>query len=211
MATNILAIIATFFCHEIDHSLGALLPTLRGQFCSCQREIFSKIMRIEDMSLPAATLPVQNHSALQAFVWGGLLCGVLDITAALVVYGYLGAKPLRLLQGIAGGLLGPRTYGGGVGAAFLRLFCHFLIAFSAAAVYVAASQFLPFLVQQAAVCGALYGVAVYFFMNRVVVPLSAAIKLPFSLKMMLIGVVIHIFCVGLPIALVARRFSRFTM
>ena len=44
-------------------------------------------------------------------------------------------------------------------------------------------------------------------MNRVVVPLSGAIKYPFSLQMMAIGVVIHIFCVGLPIALVVRRRS----
>jgi hypothetical protein len=38
-------------------------------------------------------------------------------------------------------------------------------------------------------------------MNRIVVPLSAATKYPFSLKMMFIGVVIHMFCVGLPISL----------
>jgi hypothetical protein len=38
-------------------------------------------------------------------------------------------------------------------------------------------------------------------MNRVVVPLSGAIKFPFSFKMMAIGIVIHIFCVGLPIAM----------
>jgi hypothetical protein len=44
-------------------------------------------------------------------------------------------------------------------------------------------------------------------MNRVVVPLSAATKFPFSFKMMVIGIVIHIFCVGLPIALAARRFA----
>jgi hypothetical protein len=55
--------------------------------------------------------------------------------------------------------------------------------------------------------GVLYGVAVYFFMNRIVVPLSAARKYPFSFKMMVIGVVIHIFCVGLPIALSVRRFA----
>jgi len=48
---------------------------------------------------------------------------------------------------------------------------------------------------------------VYFFMNRVVVPLSHARKYPFSLKMMIIGVVIHIFCVGLPISSTVKRFS----
>jgi hypothetical protein len=64
------------------------------------------------------------------------------------------------------------------------------------------------LIEHAVVSGVLYGVAVYFFMNLIVVPFSAAAKRPFSLRMMLIGVVIHIFCVGLPISLSVRRFSR---
>jgi hypothetical protein len=151
----------------------------------------------------AATPAVQ---ALPAILLGGFTCGVLDITAALVVYGFFGLKPLRLLQGIAGGLLGPRTYTGGLATALLGLLCHFLIAFLAATVYVTLSRAVPFLIQHALVSGPLYGIAVYFFMNRIVVPLSAATKYPFSFKMMLIGVVIHIFCVGLPISLAARRF-----
>jgi hypothetical protein len=163
------------------------------------------------MSLPATTLPSQNPNTLLAIFWGGSLCGVLDITAALVVYGTMGAKPLRLLQGIAGGLLGPRTYGGGIATALLGLLCHFVIAFSAAAVFVTASRLAPFLVRHAVLSGVLYGIAVYFFMNRIVVPISAAAKFPFSFKMMVIGVVIHIFYVGLPIALAARRFARFTV
>jgi hypothetical protein len=163
------------------------------------------------MNSPATTLAAQNPDAMLAILWGGLLCGVLDITAALVVYGTMGAKPLRLLQGIAGGLLGPRTYGGGFATALLGLVCHFVIAFSAAAVFVAASRVAPLLVRYALVSGVLYGIAVYFFMNRVVVPFSAAARFPFSFKMMVIGVVIHIFCVGLPIALAARRFGRFTV
>jgi hypothetical protein len=53
----------------------------------------------------------------------------------------------------------------------------------------------------------LYGAAVYFFMNQNVIPLSRATKYPVSMEMMLIGVVIHICCVGLPIALTARWVS----
>ncbi len=159
------------------------------------------------MSTPSATHPARKANALLAILWGGFACGVLDITAALVVYGFLGAKPVRLLQGIAGGLLGPRTFDGGLVTALLGLVCHFVIAFSAAAVYFAASRRVPFLVQHAVVSGALYGVGVYFFMNRIVVPLSLATKYPFSFKMMLIGVVIHIFCVGLPISIATRRYS----
>jgi len=58
------------------------------------------------------------------------------------------------------------------------------------------------------VSGVLYGVAVYFFMNRIVVPLSAAATRPFSMKFMIVGMIIHIFCVGLPIPLTVRRFSK---
>jgi hypothetical protein len=145
--------------------------------------------------------------APRAILWGGLICGVLDITAAFLVYGMFGAKPIPLLQGIAAGLLGPRASSGGLATAALGLLCHFVIAFLAATVYYGVSRALPWVLQYAIAAGALYGVVVYFFMNRVVVPLSAARKFPFSLKMMIIGVTIHIFCVGLPIAIMARRFS----
>jgi len=144
---------------------------------------------------------------MMAILWAGLACGVLDITAALTVYSFFGLKPIRLLQGIASGLLGPRAFGGGLATALLGLACHFVVAFSAAAVYVGMSRLWPFLIEQAVLSGALYGVAVYFFMHDVVVPLSAAKKSPFSLKMTSVGIVIHIFCVGLPIAIAVRRFS----
>jgi hypothetical protein len=138
----------------------------------------------------------------------GLSCGVMDISAALVVYGLMGSKPLRLLQGIAGGILGPRTYSGGISTALLGLAFHFVIAFGAATIFFLASRVMPFLLNHAVLSGVFYGIAVYFFMNRVVVQLSAATKFPFSIKMMLIGVIIHIFCVGIPISLNIRRYAR---
>ena len=150
----------------------------------------------------------ENANAVRTVLWAGFACGVLDITAAFVVYGFFGAKPVPLVQGIASGLLGPRAFQGGLATALLGLFCHFLIAFGAAAVYFAASRAIPFLIQNAVVSGALYGVAVYFFMNRIVVPLSAAAKRPFSMRLMIVGMVIHVFCVGLPISLSVRRFSK---
>src|SRR5256885_16452725 len=141
---------------------------------------------LEFMNSADATLLSQKTNVPLATVWGGLVCGILDITAALVVYGAMGAKPLRLLQGIAGGLLGPRTYSGGIATALLGLLCHFVIAFSAAAVYVGASRLAPVLVRHAIPFGALYGIAVYFFMQGVI-RLSAAARFPFSLEMMVIG------------------------
>lgn len=144
-----------------------------------------------------------------AIFWAGLVSGALDITAAFLAYGCFGLKPIPLLQGIAAGLLGPpRALAGGLATAALGLACQFFIAFSVAAIYYAASHRLSFLLKHAIVSGILYGVAVYFFMNRIVVPLSAARKYPFSWEMMFIGVTIHILCVGLPIAWLVRRFSQ---
>jgi|SRR5208282_5762981 len=155
----------------------------------------------------AATIPDQKSRSRRAILWAGLTCGVMDITAASVVNGLLGVSPIRMLQGIASGLLGPRSFAGGLATAGLGLLCHFAIAFSAASVYFALSRGIRFLVQHAALSGALYGVAVYFFMNRIVVPLSGARRHPFSFELMVIGLVVHIFCVGLPISLTVRRYS----
>jgi len=149
----------------------------------------------------------ERNCITRAIFWGGLICGFLDITAAFVVYGFFGARPIPILQGIAAGLLGPRAHDGGLATAALGLVCHFVIAFSAAAAYNVIGQWLTMLRATPFVFGPLYGIAFYFFMNRIVVPLSGARKYPFSVKMMLIGVAIHVFCVGLPIALAARRFS----
>lgn len=151
--------------------------------------------------------PASGTAAARAIAWAGLLSGALDITAAFLVYGAFGARPIPLLQGIAAGLLGSRALAGGMATAALGLFLQFFIAISFAGVYYMASRYLPFLLRRTIVAGALYGVAAYFFMNRIVVPLSAAHRYPFSLKMMAIGVTIHIVCVGLPIAIAIRRFS----
>jgi uncharacterized membrane protein YagU involved in acid resistance len=159
------------------------------------------------MNAAATASAAGGAQALPAILWAGLVCGTMDITAALTVYGHYGLMPMRLLQGIAAGLLGPRSYEGGTATAALGLFCHYFIAYSAATVYFAASRGMPILVRHFIGFGALYGVAVYFFMQLVVLPLSNATRRPFSIKMTVIGVVIHIFCVGLPIATMVRRFS----
>jgi len=160
------------------------------------------------MSTTASDVYARNPRALPTILRAGLVSGALDITAALVVYARFGRSSVRLLQGIASGLLGQAAFQGGLATALLGLVCHFFIATSAAAVYFAASRRLPILIERAVVSGALYGVVVYFFMQLVVIPLSAIGPRPFSLRATIIGIVIHIFCVGLPIALIVRRYSR---
>src|SRR5947207_8455830 len=86
----------------------------------------------------------KDPNAMLAVLWAGLACGVLDITAAFIVYGFFGAKPVPLLQGIASGLLGPKTFDGGLSTALLGLLCHFVIAYGEATVFFVASRAIPF-------------------------------------------------------------------
>ena len=146
--------------------------------------------------------------AFDTIVNGGLVVGVLDGLSAVINSGLRGTSPDRVFQFIASGLLGPASFSGGLPTALVGVLLHFLIAFVAAAVYYLASLSFPILIRQAVVCGILYGVAVYFFMSRIVMPLSATPKFPFSFTQLLTGVIIHILFVGLPIALLARRSAK---
>jgi uncharacterized membrane protein YagU involved in acid resistance len=134
---------------------------------------------------------------------------VLDITSALVGYGLIGVKPIRILQSVASGWMGPAAFQGGVPAAILGTAFHFLIAFSAAVVYYAASRKLSFMRQRPFLAGILYGEAVFFFMHFVVIPLSHAHQSPMSLSLpfLVAGPLGHPFFVGLPIAYATYRFA----
>jgi len=154
---------------------------------------------------PGHSASAEGPRALPAIFWGGLAAGVLDITVAFIRWG----NPPRILKGVASGLLGPQAFRGGWGTAALGTALHFLIAFSAATVYYAASRKLAFLTRRALLWGFLYGIAVYMFMSWVVVPLSAfpKSKAPFSLTSLVLSLLTHMFCVGLPIALAVRRYA----
>ena len=150
---------------------------------------------------------------LQPILIGGLIAGVLDITYACA-FSYIrsGRTPIVVLQSVASGALGRDAYQGGAKTAALGLGFHFVIALAAAAVYVLASRALPFMTTHPIISGMVYGLCVYAFMNCVVLRVSAirATTWPWSYpKSVLIGgLLIHMFGIGLPIALVNRRYSK---
>jgi hypothetical protein len=147
-----------------------------------------------------------RSNALRAIAWAGSIAGILDISSAFILWKQRGIGPVRGLQLIATGLLGPSSYDHGLASAALGLAAHFLITFTAAILFYTASRKLPFLTQHAITCGLAYGVAIYTFMNGVVLPL-AAFKPKYTVSSIAIGVLIIMFLVGLPIALIVRRFS----
>jgi hypothetical protein len=163
------------------------------------------------MSAATAELSADGSRAARAIVWGGVLAGVGDITFAFVVSGMRGVGPVRVLQSVAGGLLGRAAAEGGLATAALGGVLHFLIAFVWAAVYWLASRKLKVLVRHPVVCGLLYGFAVYAFMYLVVLPLSAAYFKPtFTPYTVALNGAGHMLLVGLPIALAAAKFTNQT-
>ena len=142
---------------------------------------------------------------LRTVLVAGALAGALDIVAAFIIYGVRGVSPVRILQSISSGLEGGAAFQGGAGSAALGLVLQFVIATGAAWVFYTASLQLPQLLQRPVASGAAYGIVVYIVMNFIVVPLSAVPKRPFDWTLAPLIVIVHIVCVGIPIALVVQR------
>lgn len=165
-----------------------------------------------------------------AIAAGGVVAGTLDILYAFLAYGPLsyGASPERVLHSVASGWIGrDAARAGGMETAALGLLSHFAIATLMATAFVIAAANAPMLKRRALAAGLTYGFVLYVVMNYVVVPLSAAhesqhfatgfdeitarLTVAFSSirpenPIELAGTLFtHMFLVGLPIALLAKR------
>jgi hypothetical protein len=146
-----------------------------------------------------------NSSIARAVLAGGAVAGTLDIVYACTRNAGFGKPGVWTLQSVASGWLGEAAFQGGMPAAMLGLASHYGIMLVIAAVYVLAGTRLAALRTHALACGALYGIAVYLFMNFVVIRLSAfPYDLSYPLSRLLEGFVSHTVLIGIPIALAAR-------
>lgn len=151
----------------------------------------------------------RDHSAVAVIVKVWLVAGTLDIADALIFNAARGISPVIVLRHIAAGLIGLRAANSGVAMPALGLALHYLIALIWTAVFYAASRRLSILYRHAVLCGLLYGIIVYVLMNWVVLPLSALppMKRPVALASRVNGVLAVMFCIGLTISLLTRRFA----
>jgi hypothetical protein len=134
----------------------------------------------------------RNSGRVQAIVAGGLIVAVLDGVNAVIAYNLaFGMKPVAIYQFVASGLMGQAAFAGGLGTALFGLAIHFFIAFTAAAVFVLASERLPQLRRDAVGWGLAFGVATFVVMGFVVIPLSRIPPSSPSLPLLLNGVIRH--------------------
>ena len=112
-----------------------------------------------------------RHSAIAAILLGGLIAGTIDIGSACIISGY---NPETILHSIASGVLGANSFYGGLPTAALGLVLQWALSLIIAAIYVIAATRIELLQRFWIAGGLAYGVVIFFVMNDIVVPLSAA-------------------------------------
>jgi hypothetical protein len=136
-----------------------------------------------------------------------LFAGTCDIVFA-TGFSYLrrGVPPSRVLQFVASGALGAQAFQGGTATAALGLALHYLNALIITAVFFAAAAVRPALVRRPLIVGAAYGAAVFWVMNFIVIPFSRIGPRPTRPAVVVVPeLLVHMFLIGYPIALAARR------
>jgi hypothetical protein len=104
---------------------------------------------------------------------GALCLGTWDLLFARIYWNAEGVTLVRVLQSIASGIYGKASHDGGVKTAIVGAVCQYLIALCMVLAYFLVSRRIGWLVRWPVPLGLAYGIFLYFFMNLVVVPLSA--------------------------------------
>ena len=143
----------------------------------------------------------------------GLIAGALDIAAACI-HAYLarGTQPEQVLRYIASGVFGKDAANGNMMIVWGLLF-HFLIAISFTFFFFLLVRMVPALVKYPIPIAILYGIFVWLFMRYVVLNYISTIKIrPIVGEQAIINALIAagilIVCIGLPNALLARKYVR---
>lgn len=160
-----------------------------------------------------STMPIVSKVAVSsmtrvavALVGGAFYVGLLDLVYACGYWWLLhGVPPERILQVIASGVLGRRSFDDGIASASLGLALQYAISFAMVGTYYVVSGWMPALIRRGIwIYGALYGLWLYVAMNDIVLPLSAAAKGSTISSWVVGSIVESVLLIGLPIAWIAR-------
>ncbi|NER14861.1 DUF1440 domain-containing protein [Leptobacterium flavescens] len=151
----------------------------------------------------------KSATPLKAILWSGLVAGILDSLAGVIVYYiYFGMNPFQVLQFIATGVHGPSAMEGGVRMILEGLLYHFIIAYVVAIIYFVAYPKLKVLQKFTLSSGLIYGLGIWLVMNLLILPYTNVIKSPFDLSLAIVGIVWHMILVGVPIAIITDLFYK---
>ena len=133
--------------------------------------------------------------------------GTLDILFAMILTLAFGREIPNMLRFVASGPF-PSATGMGTGGAVLGLVVHFALMAIMAAVYMTVARHPSHILAKPLQWGIMYGLATYFVMNWIVVPLRFHPSLPPKPISIATQLFAHIVLVGIPMAYIAARYLR---
>jgi hypothetical protein len=147
-----------------------------------------------------------NAKAIRTIMQAWLVAGTLDIVAAMISFLAYGNKDLtRLFQYIASGVFGKEAYAGGTAMVIVGLLFHYIIALVFTIIFFLIYPSIRGFISRPIAVGLLYGILVWVVMNRIVLPLSNVAMAPFNPIRAFIGMVILMFAIGVPIAIIVNK------
>lgn len=154
----------------------------------------------------AHRFPAGARPGLPWLLLGGATAAGLDLGFATLFWAELDVPAIRVPQSIAGWLMGPSAFEGGLGTALLGALLYVCTMCVVVAGYHAGSRRWPVLRHQPMRCGAAYGVLAYILILEIAVPLLGATE-PAARRLdwTLACVVAYMLLVGIPAALFSRQ------
>ncbi len=151
--------------------------------------------------------PVTQINKFKIIFWTALIAGTLDILSAIVnTYIRAGIGPDRVFKFIASGVFGDSAFSGGAGMVIAGIIFHYSIASIWTIIFFTIYPKLGIKNINKYLVGLLYGILVWLIMNLIVVPLSNAPHISFTLKGVLLGAAFLIFFIGTPISLMYHKY-----
>jgi hypothetical protein len=135
------------------------------------------------------------------------ISGTLDILFAMILTVWFGREIPNMLRYVASGPF-PAAMGMGSGGAILGLIVHFALMAVMATVLMLLMRRSRQYLDHPILVGVIYGLVTYFVMNWVVVPLRFGTPLPPKTLSIVTQLFAHVCLVGIPMALIARRYLR---
>lgn len=161
-----------------------------------------------DLGKEAKFFGLNVSSVPQAIIWSGLVAGILDAVAGVIVFFiYFKMNPFQVLQFIASGVHGPSAIdsGSGVPMVISGMLYHFVIAYVVAIIYFYAYPKIGILSKHKILSGLIYGLGIWLVMNFLILPISNTPKGPFDAGLAAVQIIWHMVLVGLPIALITAK------
>jgi len=142
-----------------------------------------------------------------SIIKAGLVAGTLDICAAIIsVYARSGKGPEVIFRYISRGAFGDDARTGGMAYVVAGLLFHYIIAFAFTILFF---MLYPKIRQWASkyiiATGLVYGAVVWCIMNLIIVPSSRITPAPPTVDSVIREMLILMCCIGLPIAIIAKK------